>query len=248
CLWSLPLPPAGAARLAAAAGFDSIDVDPGFAQVARQESLRVSCAAVAHRMPAGAALEAAEPPARTQAVEHVRRALREAATLGTADAYVVPPATAEAAARARYQASLLDLADDAQAHGIRLAIEHFPGRGLPTVEATLAFIRATGHPNLYLLLDIGHCQWAREDVAACVSAAGDRLAYVHFDDNDGTADQHRAVLDGLQREEDLVAIVRALWRSGYGRAIGIETSPRLADPAAALTGSLTIVRRVLARA
>ncbi|MBM4438717.1 MAG: hypothetical protein FJ029_16155, partial [Actinobacteria bacterium] len=42
CLWSLPLPPAGAARLAAAAGFDSIDVDPGFAQVARQESLRVS--------------------------------------------------------------------------------------------------------------------------------------------------------------------------------------------------------------
>lgn len=248
CLWSLPLPPADAARLAATAGFDSVDVDPGFAQTPGHESLRVTCAAVAHLMPAGEALDAEDEPARQRAIEHVRRALHEAATLGAPDAYVVPPATSDPAALARFEASVVALAGHAQASGIRLAIEHFPGRGLPTVDATLAFIRTAGHPNLYLLLDIGHCQWANENVAACIGAAGDRLAYVHFDDNDGTADQHRAVLDGLQREEDLVAIVRALRRHGYDKSIGIETSPRLADPTAAFIGSLAVVRRVVSTA
>ena len=97
-----------------------------------------------------------------------------------------PPATADAPALAAYRESALTLADEARRSGVRLGIEHFPGRGLPTVRETLDFIAACGHDNLYLLLDVGHNQIAGESVGESIRAAGDRLQYVHVNDNDRT--------------------------------------------------------------
>jgi sugar phosphate isomerase/epimerase len=246
CLWSLPGSPIEAAGAAAAAGFDSIDVDPGFARAGpRAEDLPVTCVAVAHRMPAGAALDVTDEAKQAAAIEHVLRSLAEASELGASVAYVGPPSTADEESRRRYHTAACRLADDAQDRGIRLGIEHFPGRGLPTVAATLAFIRETDHPNLHLLLDVGHCQIAGESVAEAVRAAGDRLAYVHVDDNDGRADGHFGLLQGIQTEDDLRGVLDALREHGYDGPIGVETNPELDRPQAAFLDSLAILRRIL---
>ena len=77
-----------------------------------------------------------------------------------------------------------------------IGVEHFPGKALPTAAGTLEYLSRLNHPNLYLLLDTGHLQMSKEDPAAVIAAAGDRLGYVHLDDNDGEADLHWPLLDG----------------------------------------------------
>ena len=64
CLWSLPEDPHEAAAWAKEAGFEAIDVDPGFAAGWDAEGgLPVASVAIAHLMPDGAALEAADDQA-----------------------------------------------------------------------------------------------------------------------------------------------------------------------------------------
>ncbi|MCB8958748.1 MAG: TIM barrel protein [Ardenticatenales bacterium] len=141
----------------------------------------------------------------------------------------MPTFDADPAALARYGASLQQLATAAAAHGIKVCIEHFPGRALPTAAATLAFIKGLGHDNLYLLLDLGHLQMSGEDPAAVIQAAGNRLGYVHLDDNDGVGDLHWALLDGVMTEASLGAALAALREVGYGGPLSLELSPRLPD-------------------
>ncbi len=249
CLWSLPVPPADAAEFAASAGFDSIDVDPGFASIGdRREQFGVTSIAAAHGLRDGLALDSDADDARQRAVEHVQLALGEAHALGANFAYVSPPATPDAPARDRYRESLRAIADEAQIRGIRLGIEHFPGMGLPTVAATMEFIEESGHANLYLCLDIGHTQIVGEDFAESVARAGDRLGYVHFDDNDTTGDQHLALLAGIQDEAALASAVQVLRWHGYPGPLAIETNPRLDDPQAAMSSSLRTLRRALEQA
>ena len=172
---------------------------PGYGSLAASDrTLPVTCMAVAHLMPEGAMLDATSEPARQLAVDHVRAGVLEAQSLGVPDVYLAPPATPDAPAIAAYRESALTLADEANRAGVRLGIEHFPGRGLPTVRQTLDFITACGHDNLYMLLDIGHNQIAGESVAESIQAAGDRLQYVHLNDNDAQSDLHVGLLEGVQ--------------------------------------------------
>ena len=62
--------------------------------------------------------------------------------------------------------------------------------------AMLAWLRQSAHPNLGLLLDVGHCLIAGEDAGAAARAAGPLLAHVHLDDNDGVGDLHWPLLSG----------------------------------------------------
>ena len=101
------------------------------------------------------------------------------------------------------------------------------------------------HPNVYVLLDIGHAQISGESIPGVLERLGDRMAFVHFDDNLGEKDDHVALLEGLQTEEQLVETVRALKKHGYDGRISIEMSPKLPDPRGATIRSLEILRRVL---
>ena len=132
-------------------------------------------------------------------------------------------------------------AERAAANGVRLCVEHFPGTALPSAAATLDFIRAIDHPNLGLLFDIGHVQISGEDPASVIRQAGQRLAYVHLDDNDGQSDLHWALLDGVLTAETLRDTFRALADIGYSGPVSIELSPRLRDPFGALQRSRQLV-------
>jgi len=245
CLWGLPDDPAVATEFAAAAGFQSVDVRPGYSRLSETErTLPITCMAVAHLMPDGALLDATSEPARQIAVDHVLAGIREAQGLGIPDVYLAPPATPDAPAIAAYRESALTLADEARRAGIRLGIEHFPGRGLPTVRATLDFITVCGHDNLYLLLDVGHNQIAGESVAESMQAAGDRLQYVHVNDNDAQSDLHLGLLEGVQDEIWVSAALRAVVESPYDGPVSVEVNMALDDPRTSAAGSLSIVRRL----
>lgn len=241
CAWALTGSEEDALTALAAIGFRSIDVQAKTfvspASRARLDDLglSVSCLALSFNMEESAALDGATPAAQRAALDHCREALDHAAALGASTAYIVPGD--DAATLPRFGAALGQVADFAAERAIRVGVEHFPGKALPTAAATLAYLSRLNHPNLYLLLDTGHLQMAGEDPATVIAAAGDRLGYVHLDDNDGKADLHWPLLAGVLTEEALAATFAALARSAYDGPASIELSPQLLDPGAALAQS-----------
>lgn len=251
CAWALTGLEKDALRQIRDLGFRWIDLQPNNLRsgagrrLAAELGLRVSCLGASFAMPAGAALDHSDDPLRSAAIAHARNATRHAAILGANTVYVIPGADASPAGLSRYGDSLLELAEAASTDRIKFALEHFPGTALPTAKDTLKYINSLGHPNLFLLYDSGHIQMSGEDPSRVIHDAGDRLAYVHFDDNDGEGDLHWALLDGLMTEETLRATFQALDEIAYSGAISLELSPLLADPIDALARSRDILSRIM---
>ncbi|MCY4540044.1 MAG: sugar phosphate isomerase/epimerase [Chloroflexi bacterium] len=251
CAWALTGPEADVLRQIQDLGFGWIDLQPGDLRkdkdrrLATQLGLRVSCLGASFAMPVGASLDHADSRMRSGALEHVTKAIRHAATLGADTVYVIPGADDSPAALARFGNSLAELAEFASTLGIKFAVEHFPGTSLPTAKGTLAYIKGLGHPNLYLLYDSGHIQMTDENPSSVIHDAGECLAYVHFDDNDGAGDLHWALLDGVMTEETLTKTFRALEDIGYSGAISLELSPALQNPVDALARSRDIILRTM---
>ena len=253
CIWALSETETDALRQMRAIGFDRIDIQPSHQRslesrlLAQELDLRVSCIGASFGMPAGASLDHASPSQRQLAIDHVRSAIERAAELGAQTVYVIPGAEALPPAISRFGDSLAELADAAAERDIKLALEHFPGLALSTASETLEFIRAARHRNLYLLYDSGHIQMTDEEPATVIASAGDRLAYAHFDDNDGLSDLHWTLLDGVMTDETLLTTLRALESIGYRGALSLELSPALAKPAEALSESRDILLSALHR-
>ena len=240
CAWALTGSEEDSLAALAAIGFRSIDVQaktfvsPASRARIDDLGLSVSCLALCFNMEEGAALDGA-PAAQQAALDHCREALDLAADLGASTAYVVPGT--DPVALPQFGDALGQVADFAAAHAIRVGVEHFPGKALPTAAGTLEYLSRLNHPNLYLLLDTGHLQMSKEDPAAVIAVAGDRLGYVHLDDNDGEGDLHWSLLEGVLTEEALAATFSALALSPYAGPASIELSPQLSDPVAALAQS-----------
>lgn len=254
CIWALSGAETDLLRSARELEFDWIDIQPAHLQtlesrlLAQELGLQISCIGATFGMPPGASLDSADSSARQTAIAHCLKAFDHAHAVSAPVAYVVPGQDSSAAGLTRYGKSLLQLAERAAQLDIKLAVEHFPGKALPTAGETLAFIGALGHPNLYLLYDSGHILLSGEDPAAVIFNAGDRLGYVHFDDNDGVGDLHWSLLDGVMTEETLYDTLQALSEIGYAGALSLELSPSLPKPGRALHDSRDILLRALHRA
>ena len=244
CIWALSAPEEIVLTKIADAGFTHIDIRPGWlasgTRQVRDLGLSVSCMAASAVMPEGADLTSVDSDAVGRARAHIEQALEHGASLGATAAYLVPAGDD----RDRYTASVIELADRAQSLGLKLCIEHFPGTMLPTAAGTLAWLREIGHPNLYLLFDIGHAQMSNEDPAETLRQAGPQLGYVHLDDNDGVNDQHLALLDGVLTELVLTETFTALNAISYPGAVSLELHPELPDPLNALKQSREITCRI----
>ena len=246
CIWALAGPQEIALTQIADAGFSHIDIRPSGLQTpdlqrrAKDLGLAISCMAASAEMPAGASLVGDDPqPAR----DHVCRAVEHAALLGATTAYLVPQGDDPD----RFAESLPLLADHAHHAGLKLAVEHFPGTFLPTVPATLEYLEKIGHPNLHLLFDIGHAQIADENPAEMIALAGDRLAYVHLDDNDGKSDLHLGLCDGVLTPDVLRATFAALRSIRYTGNVSLELKSDIPNPLAALKRSRGIASENQAR-
>lgn len=240
CIWALTCPETTALRHIADAGFTHIDIRPGWLQTsdlqkcARDLGLSISCIAASADMPEGVSLIADNPQ---PAYDLVKRALEHGASLGAQTAYLVPSGND----LDRFAESISLLADHAQTQNIKLCIEHFPGTILPTVPFTLDYLAQINHPNLYLLFDIGHAQMANENPADVIVQAGNKLGYVHLDDNDGQNDLHLGLCDGVLTQDVLKSAIHALHTTAYTGNISLELKSNLPDPLDALKRSREIV-------
>jgi sugar phosphate isomerase/epimerase len=251
CAWALTQPEPDALRLLHDLGLKAIDIRPSWlrsedaASTREQLGLDVICLAASHEKPDGATFDSDDPDAVASMIQHVKQAFDHAAAHGAHWSYVVPDAYRDAQTYDRYAAHLPDIAEHAQNLDIKVCIEHFPGTAFPTVASTLEFIRDTAHPNLYLLFDIGHAQMENEDPAQVLAGAGDRLAYVHLDDNDGVNDLHLALTDGVQTRESLTELLGVLEDLGYEGPMSLEIKNDLPDPLDAVMRSYEIIRELI---
>ena len=76
-------------------------------------------------------------------------------------------------------------------------------------------------------------------------ATGDRLGYVHLDDNDGVDDLHLALTDGLQTEVSLAELFTVLDVVGYEGPVSLEMKSDLPDPEDAIRRSFAVVQNLL---
>ena len=247
CVWALSGTEIEILEQVKSLGFRTIDIQP---QMLRSEEslekfqelgLQVSCVGASFNMPAGASLDVKDEAKRQIAVNHVIDSMAHAQELNASVVYVVPEMDDSQDALNAYGNSMRELATRAGSFGLKLCIEHFPGRALATAQQTLQFIREINHPNLYLLLDVGHIQMSQEDPQTVIMDAGQQLGYVHLDDNDGVGDLHWSLLDGVMTEDDLRQTFRALESIQYDGMISLELSPSLSDPSLALQKSKEIV-------
>ncbi len=239
-LTSLPLDFEAAVRQTAALGFSHVDV---IALVDRPDAhldaladagVLVSCCPIGRGLAAGQTLDTAAVSDRRGALDACKRQLADAARLGATHAYLVPGMDESPQALDCFAESCRLLADFAGQRMMKLCVEHAPGRALPTAAGTLAWLAQVDHPNLFLLVDLGHCLISREDPAAVIAQAGPRLGYAHFDDNDGQGDLHWPLLTGRLTIKALGATLQALPAAGYRGALALELNPQNADPIAAL--------------
>ena len=247
CIWALSGPLEEDLNHIAEAGFRWIDIRPHTLgpDQSGAAGLPVSCIAVSHGVPEGASLTSPDPTVVARARAYLDGALEYGAARGATTAYVVPEEDGSLEALTRYADALGAAAEHAATLGLKLCVEHFPGSALPTIAAALGFVRTIDHPNLYLLLDIGHAQMSGENTAAAITAAGPQLGYVHLDDNDGHNDLHLALLDGVLTAQTLCRTFEALHTSGYEGNVSLELHPELPDPLAALQKSREVLSEVV---
>lgn len=244
---SLPLELPEAIAAIAELGFEWIDLppttDPAARRALRERGLSVACVSLERDCPAEVNLASDDGEVRNRTLAYFLQAISVTAEMDAPVAYLTPPVTEDLSDFDCWTESVLLLADHAQAHGLRLCIEHFPGRALPTVAETLEFLERMQHEALALLLDVGHCLISGEDAAQSIVDAGKRLGYLHFDDNDGAGDLHWSLLDGQLAEADIKAVLKAQKASRYKGAICIELNPTLDSPLENLRRSREILLR-----
>ena len=242
CTWGLACTQAEAAEIFDRAEFDTIDVDPGFGRTAGWDPARpVSCLAAGHLFPGDVRLDDPDPADRDAARRHVLAAIEEAARLGAEVVYVGAPNPGSEAMRL-FAGAVPELSGHASRHGLLLAVEPSPPRGLRTIAETYRYIRGLEVENFHILLDFAHCLLVDEDPVGAIEGCGDRLAYVHFNDTDGENDNHLGLTDGIFDRGLVGEIVAELQRVGYARPLAVESAPALPDPLASALKTHEVLR------
>ena len=247
CAWALPQDPHACLQRVRSAGFEWADVRPDcwaglrVAEDVTVHGLRIACVGLGPMtMAPGVSLDLLATPDSGRVLPYLAGALERGSALGATRAYVTSP-NVRLDDMTPYARAMARLADIASGLRMKLCVEPSPGRALGTAAEALHFVRASGHDNLYTLLDLGHCLLTGEDPALAVHEAGDRIGYVHLDDNDGRADCHWPLFQGVLTRAALDSMLDALVHVGYCGPVAIELGKRLARPLAGLTAARDIL-------
>ena len=232
---SLPLPLDESITVIADLGFTSIDVPPLKRQSAEMQlilrrGLSVGCVALEKGRDKPPEPASEDQEVRSQGIADLARGIELTRELECSICYLTPPTTRDQGTRTRWIDSVRHLADVALSSHVRLCIEHFPGRLFPTARETLQLVDDLAHDALALLVDVGHCLISDEDPARVIHQCGERLGYLHLDDNDGKDDLHWPLLTGQLERRQLDAVVQAAEECGYEQAFCLELNPQLDTP------------------
>lgn len=167
------------------------------------------------------------PSLRRAAIDELKQAIEFFAQLGAKWMNVHPdghaPFIPEAVVVRRNMESLLELAEFAKPHGMRIMLENVPGRFNSVTQLAPIF---AGVADLGLHLDIGHSNLSvvQNTAPELITYFSTRLAHVHLHDNrGGQADLHLALGMG---DLDVGTLIHTLRASGYDRTITLEVFAR----------------------
>ena len=242
CAWSLTGPPLESLRRLRGLGFDMVDLRTdcwdgiSFADL-QNAGLTVPCVGITPApLPNGLTLDALATAEAGIALPCMIDSLERATSLGAKTAYMVTPPS-RVGAEQTYIASMSRLGDEAARLGMKLCVEPSPGFALGDYTETMRLLDAANSDGLYALLDLGHLLLTGEDPAATIRMLGDRLGYVHVDDNDGLSDVHYGLLEGVLSERALYNFLDALAGSNYAGPLAIEIKSDIPCPLASLVHS-----------
>ena len=125
------------------------------------------------------------PHTRRAAVENLKRNIDIAAEIKSPLIVLHPPPFSESTVRI-----LRDCCRYAEKNDVILALEN-SGRGKPGIEAASTLREAAGSAAMEYTLDTGHANLDGSPLE-CTRMLGERIAHVHWHDNNGTKDQHLA--------------------------------------------------------
>lgn len=248
CVWSMPGPVEAVFRDISGLGFSRVDVRPSL--VFRKEisgllekwNLQLACVGISTEFPSGTSLEDSSDLVTSEALAFVENTLREGSKLGASYTYLVPGYDSSKRGMRRYTENLIKVLDIASTYKIKVCLEHFPGMAMESVASVLDLIKNIGHPNLYLLLDIGHAMITGENIEECISKADTRLGYIHLDDNDGKEDLHLGLTEGVMTINILENMYRVLERYAYDGPLSFELAPNLVDPYGSMKRSFQTIK------
>ena len=187
-------------------------------------------------LPNGLTLDALATADAETALPCLIDSLERAVSFGVETAYMVTPPSRVGEDQA-YIESMSRLGDEAARLGVKLCVEPSPGFALGDYTETMRMLNAANSDGLYALLDLGHLLLTGEDPAATIRMLGDRLGYVHVDDNDGLSDVHYGLLEGVLTEQALYGFLDALAGSTYDGPLAIEIKSDIASPLTSLVRS-----------
>ena len=249
CAWALNTPPLESLNRIRLAGLDTVDLWPdsfdeiGSAGAITSRGLKPGCFGLLTGGGPGGGLfldditgDKAQP-----VLEIMFEAIDKAAALGVKRTYMVTPMEYPDD-DTQYINSIRALGDRAANAGVKLAIEPHPGRSLPTDAACLEFVKKTEHENVHVLIDFGHCLITKENPSDSLRNAGDRLGYVHIDDNHGQFDDHVALFDGVLKAPVINQFLETLSDLPYDGGVGIEFKLTTPSPMSAIVQARDFVR------
>jgi sugar phosphate isomerase/epimerase len=192
-------------------------------------------------------LSSPESSVRRATIEHVKRCVENAATLGApvVESVSGKPVIIEddfSAAWDRTREGYTQLAAFADAAGVTIGLEFEESNVVGDVEAAVRMLREVNSPGLGALIDLGHAALERYmTVADAVHKVGPWLIHVHADDNDGLVHRHLPIGEGTIHWP---STLQALADVGYDGWLTVEME-LLPDPIAASITSKQVLENVL---
>ena len=190
------------------------------------------------------------------ASDDVKGALEIAVTLGAPVIMVVTPGRPDlprSETRQRYIRGLQPIMPLAQAAGVKVTVENFPGKHSPFVTAADFQDAVAALPDLGLTFDSGNAA-SGEEPAESFTRCADRAWHAHFKDWTVLTSKEEGgheMLNGLRFKPALIgegvlnhkAVLKAMQKGNYGGCINIEYEGP-ADPYEAIRKAVDYLRSV----
>lgn len=192
-------------------------------------------------------LESPDETVRGRTVQYVKDCVDWANDFGTDKIYVVTPTNRSdipnlEKALGWLRDSLVKSCDYARSAGVKICIEHSPGKLVGEASYLNQLIKEFNIENFGALIDVGHLNMSKEDPMETTMNT-DRLYHVHFDNNDGKNDIHTPLDVGTMPRSDIVKFMKALKQRRYDGYYSIELL-NLQDPVKTLRENISILKEI----
>ena len=192
-------------------------------------------------------LESPDKAVRERTVQYVKDCVDWATDFGTDNIYLVTPTNRSdipdpAKAVEWLRDSLTKACDYAKSAGVKICIEHSPGKLVGEARYLNQLIKECKIENFGALIDIGHLNMTKEDAMDTIMKT-DRLYHVHFDNNDGKNDIHTPLDVGTLPTSEVVKFVKALKQKRYDGYYSVELL-NLQNPIKTLKENIAILKDI----